>query len=197
MSRFIESIRLQDGTIELLDEHQRRVNATFAAFYPEYQPLSLSRLLTDAALPEVGLFKVRVVYDATKAQLSYQPYTPRYPQTLRLVRADELRYDFKFADRRALDACFAQRAPADDILLVRHGYLTDSYYANTVFRKNGQWFTPLHPLLPGVRRARLLASGRIHTAAIRPEDLPHYERVSLINAMLPLGTVCLPVTHIF
>ena len=45
-------------------------------------------------------------------------------------------------------------------------------------------------------RQSLLDSGRIREREINVADLTHYQQISLINAMIPLGKVVLPVGKI-
>ena len=54
-----------------------------------------------------------------------------------------------------------KRKHADDIIIVKNGLVTDSFYANLAFLKNGIWFTPETPLLLGVQRQFLLSQKTI------------------------------------
>ena len=100
------------------------------------------------------------------------------------MEATGLMYGHKYADRQAINTLFARRGAADDILLVRDGLLTDTSYANVALFDGKCWYTPAHPLLEGTQRARLLAEGILHPIDIRPADLPRFESIKLINAML-------------
>jgi 4-amino-4-deoxychorismate lyase len=103
-----------------------------------------------------------------------------------MVNVDGVDYRYKYADRKKLQDLYTQRGDADDVLLIKNGLITDTSYANIVFRKGKGWFTPELPLLPGTRRAFYLSQERIETLPIRPEMLPEFDEAHLINAMISL-----------
>ena len=55
---------------------------------------------------------------------------------------DDIDYRYKQADRRVLDEAFALRDTADDVLIVRHGLLTDTSIANIALWDGCEWHTP-------------------------------------------------------
>ncbi len=233
MYRFLESIRLENGQLPLLDYHQSRVNQTFREFRKSLvgtpttmseakkpsmrtpttavhpvsmsspklgnkNPFSLKQLLESEHLPQKGLFKIRIVYGLTVERLDILPYVVRPISSLQTIDLpSEYDYSFKYAARSVLDNAFKKRKNADDVLLIRDGFVTDSYYANTVFWKDGKAFVPDTPLLNGVRRKHLLDLGKVQIIKIRKDDIWAYKKVSLINAMLPLGTIEIPTQQIF
>ena len=77
------------------------------------------------------------------------------------------------------------RGDCDDILIINKGMVTDSSYANVVFRDlDGNWVTPSTYLLSGTKRASLLQKGLIKETIITYRDLNKYTEVKLINAMI-------------
>nr|PZN51593.1 MAG: hypothetical protein DIU61_13050 [Bacteroidota bacterium] len=118
------------------------------------------------------------------ARVELIPYTPRGVQTLLAVRDDSIEYPHKYRDRSAIDRWFGLRGTCDDILIVKNGEITDTSIANIAFRRNGQWYTPANPLLPGTQRQFLIDIGKIKPIAIRKEDVPSFESFRLINAMV-------------
>ena len=95
-----------------------------------------------------------------------------------------------------LNRLFASRGTADDVLVVRKGWLTDTSICNIALWNGKQWITPSKPLLAGTKRASLLEQGEIATGDIRPDDLPAYSRIRLFNAMIEFGEIELPVDKI-
>jgi 4-amino-4-deoxychorismate lyase len=89
-----------------------------------------------------------------------------------------------------------QRGKSDDIIIVRNGFVTDASYANLIFRKGNEWFTPTTYLLAGTMRAFLLDSNRIKSTEICAEDLVNYESCKLINAMLDMNSQEIPISSI-
>lgn len=199
MLPFLESIRLENGRLPLLKYHQKRLNRTFSAFFPSEKPFDLSSILRQSALPGQGVFKLRFLYGQDHFHLDApQAYTPRPVRSLQVVEAPpELDYTFKRTDRSRLDACFARRGHADDVLITQNGLLTDTYYANILLWQNGNAYTPVRPLLRGTCRAYLLELGKVQEREIHIKDLPDYQKVTLINAMLLPGSVELPVRAVF
>ena len=63
------------------------------------------------------------------------------------------------------------RNDCDDILIVKRGMVTDSSYANIVFRRGKRWYTPWSALLKGTMRLNLLERNKIYEEEIRVEDL--------------------------
>jgi 4-amino-4-deoxychorismate lyase len=95
-------------------------------------------------------------------------------------------YRFKYTNRERLNLLFEQRGNCDDILIVKNGFITDSFIANVVFFDGRKWWTPDTPLLPGTQRARLIHEKKISVCPVTPDDLPKYEKAGLINAMQDL-----------
>ena len=191
MCRFIETIRVENGRALSLPYHQKRVNESLLLTGGGSVRLFLAGLLGNLPTTE-GVFKARIVYDNAGKVLeqSLSPYSPKKVRTLRLVECDDIDYSLKYADRTILNALAARAGSADEIIIVRHGKLTDTSYSNIALYDGGNWFTPRYPLLRGTMRQRLLDEGVIQEADITPADLERYSQVSLINAMMPLGTCC-------
>lgn len=190
-----ESIRCEHGRLEQLAFHRERMERSRRALFGIAGPIDLTVAVEAAALC-VGVHKCRVVYARDIASVECSPYAPRVPGTIALVADDTIAYEHKFVDRAALQALVASRPDADDVIIVRHGLLTDASYANIALFDGTRWATPARPLLRGTRRERLLREGLLVERDIRPADLMAYERISLINAMLDLGVVELPVSWI-
>ena len=195
MSQFIESICCIDGELQLLDLHQARINRTFFTNYGLLaRPIRLSRIIKN--IPPKGKYKCRVIYDRDQATCTFDAYQIPNIKNLQIVEGGDIDYRYKYVDRNTLDNLFAQRNGKDDILIVKNGLVTDSYFANLAFFDGEEWFTPDTPLLEGVQRQSLLDQRQIKVTKISIEDLEKFEKVSLINAMLELAEVELPAISI-
>ena len=183
MFPFIETIKLLDGKLMNLSYHQERLERTRS------EVLGLGQhpeLHLEVPVPEGldrGLFKCRVLYGEVIERIEYEPYHPPEIISVKLVRSDHISYGYKSADRSELEALFAQRGNCDDILIVKRGYITDSYFANVVLFDGVRWVTPDTPHLPGTMRASLLADGSLTEARITEKDLDDFQKIRLINAM--------------
>jgi 4-amino-4-deoxychorismate lyase len=140
--------------------------------------------LKDSDFPAKGLYKCRIVYDSIAFEFEYEPYQPKSIQSLRLVESNEINYSHKYENRDKINELFNLRGSHDDILIAKNGFITDSSFANIVFQKNNQWFTPDSPLLRGTMRQLLLDSGVISLTSIRKNDIADFENFKLINSML-------------
>lgn len=187
----------QAGSFPLLVYHEARMQRTHRVHFPDALPIALGEVLAAqvaqwrraAAFAERQYYKCRVVYGATIESIELMPYAPRRIASLRVVEADTgLDYTYKSMDRAALEALHAQRGSCDDVLIVRDGGLTDSYYCNVALERHGRWYTPAQPLLAGVRRAALLAAGVIMPCEIGVTELADFSAVRLFNALLPWAT---------
>jgi 4-amino-4-deoxychorismate lyase len=178
--RFLETIRAEGGTALHLAYHRRRMARTLEAFgiAAEYDLESLIRP------PSGELTRCRLLYGSGGVQITYHPYTPRTFRALQAVVCDHLAYEFKYADRSALDAAFEGRGTADDVVIVQNGLLTDTTIANIALFDGDRWITPRSPLLRGTTRDRLLESGFLSEGDIPLETLERYERCALMNAMV-------------
>lgn len=187
MSRFIESIAVQDGSYQLLEWHQERVNQTFERFYAGSSPHALSELLP--GIRALELIKVRFVYDEHTFFIEHNAYNARSIQSLKVIHSDALDYRFKYQDRKALDDLYKMREEADDILICQGDRPTDCYYANVCFFDGSNWYTSTSYLLNGVMRQHLLSNNMIKEIPLTLSDLDKFEEISLINALNPLGKI--------
>jgi 4-amino-4-deoxychorismate lyase len=77
-----------------------------------------------------------------------------------------------------------QKGNADDVLIIKNNEVTDTSFANVIFFDGNRWVTPKHPLLPGTQRAFLLENGIISEAVIKFSDIPAFQKIRIINAMI-------------
>lgn len=74
----------------------------------------------------------------------------------------------------------------DEVILWNtRGEVTEGTFTNLAVRIDGAWRTPplASGLLPGVYRAHLLATGRLHEAVVTRDDLAHAEEIALFNSV--------------
>ena len=183
MSPFIETIRLQDGKLINLSYHQERFERTRHLELGLESHPDLYQLIKSHLKGVQGLCKCRILYGKDIGHIEIGPYSRREVKSLKVVKADHVSYGFKYFNRRALEALYEQRGLCDDILMVKNGCVSDSYFANTAFWNGKDWFTPDTPLLPGTMRAALLAKGLLKMARITPGNINSYQKIRLINAM--------------
>ena len=196
MSLLIESIKLQDGKFQNLPYHERRMAHALKVLFGNLDSVMLEPLLFENPFPSQGLYKCRVVYDALDRSVEYIPYQPRIVRTVKVVAGNDISYSFKFADRTPIDKLFAMRSECDDILIVRHGKVTDCSYSNIVFGKGAEWFTPATPLLEGTMRQQLIEKNKIKVREIEEQDIRSFDTFKIINAMLEFDSPAVDVSNI-
>lgn len=188
MHQFLETICIKDSHPLQLEWHQRRVDATLKHFYPDSMDedisFRLTEILSSCAIPLVGICRCRIVYNINSISVEFFPYESRSIKSLRLIEAPSgYDYRYKYADRKVLDDLFAQRGDADDILITRDGWITDTSIANIAFRKGDRWYTPSIPLLAGTTWKRLVAAGVLIPRPIHQSDVGHFDAFKIFNAM--------------
>ncbi len=184
MSPLVESIKLKDGKLFNLGYHQNRMNGALAELFPEARAIELAKIIS---IPEnclQGIFKVRVLYGPSIEAIEIEPYQFSAIQSLKVVHHESIDYHLKYTDRQILKQLFAQRGDADDIIIIKNGLVTDAFAANLIFFDGQKWITPNAPLLKGTQRQVLLEQGIISELEIKESDIPFFQKVGLINAMV-------------
>jgi 4-amino-4-deoxychorismate lyase len=196
MSRLIESIKLLDGEFCNLAYHERRMIHALRSLFGESSPVALEKFVKDSGFPQKGLFKCRIVYDASSMEKTFTPYVVKPVRRLRVVTDNFISYPFKFADRKALDRLSEYRGDCDDVLIVKNDKVTDCSYSNIVFRKGRDWFTSDSPLLEGTMRQNLIDKNKIRVVEILQKDIRSFDTFKIINAMLEFESPEIEVSEI-
>ncbi len=182
MSRFIESIKVEDQKIFLQELHQKRMNDTFSNF-GKVCKIDIHSLFLNLEHEEDGLYKFRIEYDLEnnfKTQII--PYAISELDDFELVIDNEIDYSFKSADRTQLQK-LKDKSHAEEVIIVKNNQITDTSYSNLLFLKDKTWFTPKSYLLNGVMRQNLLQSKEIKEAEITLENIKDFTHFQLINAL--------------
>ena len=187
MCLFIETLRIEDGKVWHASLHDRRMNDTRRAFFGPVSDLHVMDYLRPEA--HTARTRCRLTYARDVIRVEYFPYYVRPVHSLQLVVQDDIDYRYKQADRHVLDEAFALRDTADDVLIVRHGLLTDTSIANIALWDGCEWHTPAQPLLAGTQRRYLLDTGQIKETDIPVASLGNYRHIRLFNALIPFGEV--------
>lgn len=196
MSQFIESIRIENGKFDLLDYHNERFNATRKLFFCVDEDRDLGSFIQIPDEFKKGIVKCRIIYDIDVHEVQFSHYRTLPINQIKLIEAS-IDYEFKSTDRSHLEQLKNKAKPADEVLIVNNGKISDTSFSNIIFLKKGRWFTSESPLLAGVRREYLLNKGMIHERSIGPDDLKNFEAFMLINAMLPFEEArILPIKNI-
>lgn len=196
MSLLLETIRLENGEYNNLSYHEQRMNRSLKTLCGSEDYFDLERFISYLDKPTQGLYKCRITYDENSQTAEFEPYQPRVVERLKLVEHNYITYEFKFQDRRQLEKLYQLRDGCDDILIVKKGLITDTSYANIVFRRGKQWYTPWDPLLKGTMRQYLLQWDKVIAEEITLKDLTGFETFKLVNAMLKFDSPEMDIKNI-
>ncbi|SFI23215.1 aminotransferase class IV [Halpernia frigidisoli] len=192
MSRFIESIKIEDQEIFNINFHQKRVNDTFENFGKE-NLIDLEQIFKDLEHDEDGLYKLRIVYDLnSKFTVNIIPYAYSEIKEFALVENNTLDYSFKFEERKIFEM-MKIKSRSEEIIIVKNNHITDSSYANLLFLKGKQWFTPNTCLLNGTQKQALLKSKKIKETEINLRNLKEFSHFQMINAMIGFEEIIYPI----
>lgn len=186
MSSLVETIRFENGQLHNMNLHQERFDRSRVELYGEIEEIWLH---SEIAIPDTvvddTVYKVRVLYERSIIAVEWHAYQMKAIETLQLVEANDIDYHLKSVNRSTIDELVKFANGADSILIVKNGMITDSAYANILFRKDCEWVTPSSPLLRGVMREYLIREGKIKEVDICVNNLYTFNEFKLINAMIP------------
>ncbi|MCU0363770.1 MAG: aminotransferase class IV [Bacteroidales bacterium] len=195
MSLLFETIRIAGGEVQNLAFHEDRLNRSRRVLFGTGDSVSLSEFITVPPGMKDGIYRCRVIFDSEIRNVEFTAYEAAVIRCLKAVDAGSLEYEHKYLDRSRF-AMLREQQKEDDILMTRHGFVTDVTFANIVFYDGRRWLTPDTPLLEGTMRELLLRGGLISEARVRVEDLGRFSHFRLINAMLGFEAPVLPVSCI-
>ncbi len=186
MCLLFETIKVKDGSFCNLHYHSDRMNDARRTLLHSKSDIYLNSILSVPESCKAGVFKCRVEFGINIKETTFTPYQIRKIEALQMVVDNEIDYQFKYTDRARFED-LKRKAKADEILIVKNGYITDTSFTNIIFFDwENKWVTPAAPLLKGTKRKELLEKGMIHEKEIRPYDLKNFTKARLINAMLDM-----------
>jgi 4-amino-4-deoxychorismate lyase len=198
MSLLVETIKVENGIpLNISFHNERMIRSLYEVFRSRNKP-DLNKIIKVPAFALKGVYKCRVEYDDESTKTEFLPYIIRSIRSLKLIIDDNIIYPFKYIKRDNINRLMEMRGDCDDILIIKDGMVTDSSFANVVFRNiSGNWVTPSTYLLPGTRRAALLSQNMIQETSISFKDIKKYSEVKLINAMLGINdTEGIPIVRL-
>lgn len=182
MSRFIESIKVEDQRIFLPELHQKRMNDTFSHFGNECK-INISEVFRNLNHNENGLYKFRIEYDLeNNFRTQIVPYVISEINDFELVIDNDINYSFKCSDRTQFQK-LKDKSQADEIIIVKNDQITDTSFSNILFLKDKIWFTSKSYLLNGIMRQNLLSRNKIKETEISLDNIKKFSHFQLINAL--------------
>lgn len=185
MYRLIESIKVAKKEFYNLTYHQQRMNKTRKELFGFDDEVDLAAELKIPSGLSDSIFKCRVIYSEKILAVEFHPYEARNIKSLQIVHADDIDYAYKYEDRSKLQKLLC-KCTADDVLIIKNGFVTDTSYSNIVLCKESKFFTPDTFLLNGTKRQKLLDEKIIQQTKIAVADIAGYEKIFIINSMMDL-----------
>jgi len=183
MYPFFETIRYVNGILENLSYHQARINRTLRALGGN-TPIQLDKIHIEGNVEKDIVYKIKCLYNLEGAfHIEKEIYNKKTIQTVSIHQAAQEEYQFKYTNRSWLNEAL-KNAGTDEMIIVQNNMIKDGNYANLVFFNGSEWHTPLHPLLLGTHRARLIDENKITEKVITLSDLANYTTLKYINAMM-------------
>jgi len=172
---FFETIKINDGVIYNIEYHQERFKRTS----------SLHVNLQDYINPPAkGFYRCKLIYNAEEIiNVEFFSYKKKKIHSIFLVECDDFEYSKKYLDRSKFDL-FLNQQEADEILIIKNGFLTDTSIANIAFYDGEKWITPQQPLLEGTTRKRYLDKGFIYEENITLDMIKKFSKIAFLNAMI-------------
>jgi len=182
MIKLFETIKIVNGEPKFLEFHNHRLNDTRRSLLGIREKIDLKQVIKNP--PIQGTFRCKIIYADNIESIDYIPYYERHFKTFKIIENDEISYNFKYFDRNGIDMLLESKGQADDILIIKQGFVTDTSIANVAFWQGKKWITPNTPLLKGTARTRLLKSGKIFESSLKISDLKNFSKIAIMNALL-------------
>ena len=186
MSLLIETIQIKNGEPQLLGYHQKRMNKSIEDLFYIKNSIILEEKLIIPEEAKTGVWKCRIVYSKTLHEISFSPYIYRTINSLQLVEAPNIEYSYKYENRESLQNLLGLKKDADEILITKENYITDTSFSNIVFFDGKDWVTPKTCLLEGTKRAYLIETDQIKLRDIIVDDLSLFKKARLVNCFFDL-----------
>lgn len=196
MCQLIESLCLENGIIKNIDYHNLRMNKSRYDLFGCHDVIDIAGVISLPQYAKTGMWKIRIIYSAAVDRIEYEEYKRKTIRSFQIVFADDMDYSHKYLDRTHIAQLLETRNDADDIIIIKEGFVTDSSSANIVLYDGQSWITPASPLLHGTKRAKLLHEKLITERLVALNDIPSYTHISIINAFLDIGDIAVPTSAV-
>ncbi|MBM7691036.1 para-aminobenzoate synthetase/4-amino-4-deoxychorismate lyase [Peribacillus deserti] len=191
--QLLESLRLENGLYELLEQHITRILESAEYFNYEADEKGIRKILSDfASRHNSGVLKVRLLLSRSGelfiegAEIGGNPESISVKLANRAINIENPFVYHKTTRREMYDAFRSQNSGVFDVLLWNaHGELTEFTLGNLVLKVNGELLTPpiSSGLLGGTFRAKLLAEGTIKQQVLTKGHLNSADEIWFINSV--------------
>jgi 4-amino-4-deoxychorismate lyase len=193
MSLLFETIRIENGILMYPGEHEKRMFRSRNALFGTTDLLFVDQVVRIPGGYTSGTVRCRIDYGIKIDSVSFAHYMMKPLKKFQVVVDGGIEYPYKFSDRSGLESLLKKKNRADEIILVKHGLITDTSFSNLVFYNGRDWITPSRPLFKGTCRERLIREGKILERRISLMEINSFRGFKIINAMIyPEDTEIIP-----
>ncbi len=179
-----EAIKIKDGIIHNIEYHNERLNSSRQELFKVKELIDLKNFINIPDDLKNDLVKCRIIYNEKIISIHFEKYKFRKVKTLKIVYSNTIDYMYKYEDKSEFNKLLALKNNYDDILIIKNNSITDTSFSNIIFSDKSEWITPLHPLLKGTKRQKLINENKIQEYEINSGDLKKFKKARLINAMI-------------
>ncbi len=180
MSLFFETIKVQNGVIYNLKNHNKRLNETIFKNFKIKSDINLEKYISPPN--DKVLYRCKVVYSKQIESINFYPYRFKNIKSFKIITSN-IKYNFKYFNRDNINKLLSNRY--DDILIVDTlGYIRDISIANIAIKKENIWLTPENPMLKGTMREKLLNEKKIYTKKLKIDEIVSMNGFAIMNAMI-------------
>jgi 4-amino-4-deoxychorismate lyase len=135
--------------------------------------------------PSAKLYKCKVSYNESEIiSISYDLFQKRNIRTFKIIYNNDITYNKKYTNRDELNDLYSKRENADEIIIVKNNYITDTSIANIAIFDGISWTTPKKPLLQGTTKNRYVEEKKLKEKNITLAMLKKAKKIALLNAMI-------------
>ncbi|MBS9782341.1 MAG: aminotransferase class IV [Arcobacter sp.] len=176
MTKYFETIKIQDYEIFNLPYHEKRIAKT----------IGLNICLQEYIYPPSNeLLRCKVIYDESGIlDIEYFPYEKKQIKSFKIIFDDKIEYSKKYLDRKNIDVLYEKKEDCDEIIIVKNDIVTDTSIANVAILYDDRWIVSKDSLLEGTTKARLLEEKKLIKKDISLEMLKKAPKIALLNAMI-------------
>jgi 4-amino-4-deoxychorismate lyase len=182
MCLLFETIQIINGNPLHLHYHAERMQRSVKDLFAVSKKFDLKKAINQEQYP-AEICKCKITYSLDIIKVEFLPYVRRQINMFKIIKDNSIEYSYKFNNREHIDKLYAQKDPADEIIIVKNDFITDTSIGNLVFVQGENHYTPSKPLLLGTHRARLIENRKITPAHIRTDEIRKYDSFYVINAM--------------
>lgn len=189
--QLLETMKLDDGKMELLPYHLDRIQASGDYFgYTIHRNDLEEQCLRIAAQFEEGFFKIRLLVGINgRAEIEVHPVEKSVSCVTGALAEHYINEDDPFLYHKTThrDVYNCQKVPGVDVTLLWNSKeeLTEYTIANLVVKEGNEYFTPpvKSGLLAGTFRQHLLDRGIIKEKVLYKREMDRFEEMWMINAV--------------